>query len=124
MEECINFEMKICHIICNFRSIYRCPNQTLDDFKTFSKNFELNLENIIQRKPFLAAAIGDVKAKSSKWNCQDKSTFEGNVIFNIISQFGLYPVIKKPTHTLDASSLCIASTSYSSGHICEKFVWH
>ena len=39
-------------------------------------------------------AIGDFDAKSSKWHCQDKSTFEGNLIDKIISQFGLCRVIK------------------------------
>ena len=59
----------------------------------FSKNFEMNLVNIIQRNPFLAVAAGGFKTKSSKWHCQNKATFKGNVINNITSQFGLYPVI-------------------------------
>ena len=116
--------MKIGDKVCNFRRIYRCPNQTLDNFKIFSKNFELNLENIIQRNPFLSVAIGDFKTKSSKWHGQDKSTFKGNVIDNITSKFGLYPVIKEPTHKLDASSSCISSASYSLGSIRERFVWN
>ena len=45
--------MKIGDKVCNFISLYRSPSQTLDDFETFS-NFELNLENLVQRKPFLA----------------------------------------------------------------------
>ena len=51
--------------------------------------------------------IGDFNAKSSKRHCQDKSTFEGNVIDNIMSQFGLYQVIKEPTHLLNTSSSSI-----------------
>ena len=34
-------------------------------------------------------ANGDFHAKSSKWHCRGKSTFEGNVIDEITSQFGL-----------------------------------
>ena len=34
-------------------------------------------------------------------------SFEGNVINNITSQFGLYQVIKEPTHILNTSSSCI-----------------
>ena len=44
--------------------------------------------------------IGDFNAKSSKWNCQDQSAFKGNVIDSITSQFGIYQVIKEPTHML------------------------
>ena len=42
LQECINFEIKIGDKVCNFISLCRSPNQTLDDFETFSKNFELN----------------------------------------------------------------------------------
>ena len=107
LQECINFEMKIGDKVCNFISLYRSPSQTLDNFETFSKNFELNLENIVHRNPFLVVVIGDFNAKSSKWHCQDKSTFEGNVTDNITSQFGLYLVIKEPTRILNISSSCI-----------------
>ena len=79
--------MKICDKFCNVISLYRSLIQTLDDFETFSKNFKLNLENIVQRNPFLVVIIRDFSAKSSKWHCQDKSTFEGNVIDYITSHF-------------------------------------
>ena len=105
MQECINFE--IGNKVCNFTSLYRFPSQTLDNFETFYKNFELNLEDIVDRNAFLVVVIGDFNAKSSKWHCQDKSIFEGNVIDNITSQFGLYQVIKEPTHILHTSSSCI-----------------
>ena len=52
LQECINFEIKVGNKVCNLISLYRSPSQTLDDFETFSKNFELNLENIVQRNPF------------------------------------------------------------------------
>ena len=42
LPECINFEMKTDDKVCNFISLYRSPSQTLDDFETFSKNFDLN----------------------------------------------------------------------------------
>ena len=44
--------MKIADKVCNFISLFRSPGKTLDDFETFSKNFELNLENIVQKEPF------------------------------------------------------------------------
>ena len=64
------FDMKITDKVCNFIFLYRSPSQTLDNFGTFSKKFDLNLENIVYRNPFLVVAIGDFKAKSSKWHCR------------------------------------------------------
>ena len=71
--------MKIDDRVCNFISLYRSLNQTLDNFETFSENVDLNLGNTVQRKPFLVVAIGEIDAKPSKWHCQDKLIFEGNV---------------------------------------------
>ena len=79
--------MKVGDKVCNFLSLYRSPSQILEDFEIFSKNSELNLENTVQRNPFLVVVVGDCNANSSKRHCQDKSTFESNVIDNIISQF-------------------------------------
>ena len=33
----------------NFLSLYRSRSQSQDDFKTFTENLELNLENLVQR---------------------------------------------------------------------------
>ena len=38
---------------------------------------------------------------------EDKTTFEGNTIENITSQFGLHQLINKNAHILYNSSLCI-----------------
>ena len=86
---------------------YRSPSQSQDDFETFTKNLEINLENLGQRNTFLFVAILDFNAKSSNWFCQDKTCFEGDAIENLTPQFGLHKVIKEPTHILDTSSLCI-----------------
>ena len=77
--------MKIDGKVCNFISLCRSPSQTLDNFETFSKNFELNLEKIVHKNPFLVVVIRDFNVKSGKWHCLDKSTFEGNVIDKITS---------------------------------------
>ena len=47
-------------------------------------------------------AIEDFNAKSS--------SFEGEAIENLTTQFGLHQVIKEPTHILDTSSSCIDLT--------------
>ena len=39
--------MKVGDKVCNFISLDRSPSETVDDFETFSKSFELDLENIV-----------------------------------------------------------------------------
>ena len=67
----------------------------------------MNFKNLVQIKPFLVVAIENFNAKSINWFCQDKTSFEGNAIENLTSQFGLHQVIKEPIHILDTSSSCI-----------------
>ena len=54
---------------------------------------------MVQKNPSLVVAIEDFNAKSS--------SFEGEAIENLTTQFGLHQAIKEPTHILDTSSLCI-----------------
>ena len=61
--------MKIGEKVSNFTYLYSTPSQILGDFETFSKNFKLNLEIIVN--PFLVVEIGNFNAKSSKWHCND-----------------------------------------------------
>ena len=44
--ECKNFEARIRDKVCNFISLYRSPNQSLEEFETFADNLELNLDTI------------------------------------------------------------------------------
>ena len=107
LHESICFELKIRDKTCNVLFFYRSPSQTQDDFQIFTENLELNLENLMLTNPFLVVAIGDFNAKSSNWFCRDKTSFEGNAIENLTSQFELHRVIKESTHILDTSPLCI-----------------
>ena len=102
LQENICFELIIGDKTCNFLSLYRSPSQS-QDFETFTEDLELNLENLVQKDPFLVVAMGDFNAKSSNWFCQDKTNFEGDAIENLTSHFGLHQVIKEPTHILDTS---------------------
>ena len=88
-------------------ALYRSPSQTQDEFENFSDNLELNLGTLSQKNPFLVVAIGNFNAKSKSWYINDSTTFQGNVLENITSQFGLQQIIKEPTHILDKSSSCI-----------------
>ena len=38
LHECINFEMRIKDKVCNFVSLYRSQNQSLEEFGTFTFN--------------------------------------------------------------------------------------
>ena len=107
LNECINFELKIGDKLCTFVALYRSPSQSQDNFETFIDNFELNLETLSRKNPFLLVAIGDFNAKSKVWYCNDNTTSQGKALENVTSQFGLHQVIKEPTHILHNSSSCI-----------------
>ena len=51
--------------MCNFVAIYRSPSQSQDDFENFADNFEITLEPLAQKNPFLLTPIDDFNAKSS-----------------------------------------------------------
>ena len=107
LNECINFELRIGDKTCNFVVLYRSPSQSQDIFESFCENFERTLDNLAQNNPFLLVAIGDFNAKSTNWCANDQTSFEGNKIEHITSQFGLRQIINEPTHILDSSSSCI-----------------
>ena len=98
LQECIVFELKIGNKFCKIVSLYRSPNQSQDEFETFTNNLELILEKIFEIKPFLVIALGDVKANLCRWYKNDKTTTEGSKIANPTSQYGLKQIINQPTH--------------------------
>ena len=65
LQECINFEMRIREKLCNFIVLYNLPSQFQDDFETFLKKFELNLDTVLANNPFLTVALGDFNVKSN-----------------------------------------------------------
>ena len=91
LQGCINFEIKIKDKLGNFITLYRSPNQCQDDFESFIKNFELNLDSIMTNNPFLTVILSDFNAKLSLWYNNDITTYEG-------SKIGLQQIIKEPTH--------------------------
>ena len=92
---------------CKFIALYISPSQSQDDFETFSDNFEITLEPLVQKTCFLTTITGDFNAKSCNWYSHDKTNFEGSTIESITSQFGLHQLINEPTHLLQNSSSCI-----------------
>ena len=59
--------MKIGEKLCNFVALYRSPSQSQDEFETFAKNLELNLDTIAAKNPFLTVVRGDFNAKANLW---------------------------------------------------------
>ena len=64
LHECLSFELQIANKICNFAALYRSPSQSHYHFETFADNFEMTLELLAQKNPFLLTAIDDFNAKS------------------------------------------------------------
>lgn len=57
--------------------------------------------------------IGDFNAKSLNWYKNDKCSFEGSIIENATSQFGLQQAIMEQTDIFGNSSTCIILNSTS-----------
>ena len=64
LNECINFEILFGGKICKI-SLHRLSSQSSDNFQDFPDNFELNLDRIANKSPYLMVALGDFNAKSS-----------------------------------------------------------
>ena len=64
LQECIVFELKIGNKFCKIVSLYRSPNQSQDEFETFTNNLELILDKIFETNPFLVIVLGHFNAKS------------------------------------------------------------
>ena len=68
MQECIVFELKIGNKFCKIVALYRrSPNQSQDEFETFTNNLELILDKIFETNPFLVIVLGDFNAKLSQY---------------------------------------------------------
>ena len=106
-QESISFELRIEGKCCKCSCLYRSPSQTQDEFETFLKNFESNLDKIHENNLFIAVVLSDFNAKSSNWCKADVTSFEGSKIDTIRSSYGLNELIQEPTHTLNSSSPCI-----------------
>ena len=107
LHESITFDLRISDKLCSFISFYRSPNQSYDDFVLFLEYFELTLDILSQKNPFLMVALGNFNAKCSNWYNKDNTSYEGRKIEAVTSQNGLCQEINEPTHILDNSSSCI-----------------
>ena len=76
LEECITFDLIISKKIFSFVAFYRSSSQSQDDFATFSDNFQVTLDFVSKKNPFLIAVLGDFKAILKQWHDEDSSTSE------------------------------------------------
>ena len=107
LDECIIFEINIEGKQCFFLLNYRSPSQSPLEFEEYLTNFQLSLDVISNKNPFLFFVIGDFNAKSTSWCKNDSTTNEGREIESMTSQFGLHQIIKEPTHIINNSFSCI-----------------
>ena len=107
LDECIAFDLIISNKLCSFVALYRSPSQSQDDFATLSDNFEMTLDLVSKKNPFLLVVLADFNAKRSQLHDKDSSTFKRISVENITWQFGLHQIINKPTYILENLSLCI-----------------
>ena len=63
----ISLEIRIDDKLCNPICLYRSPSQNMEEFETFVKNLELNLELIFSKNPCLTVVIGDFNVKLHSW---------------------------------------------------------
>ena len=85
LQECINFELSIGNKIRRFIHLYRTSSQSLDEFRDFLTNFEINLDDSFNSNTFLTTDIGDFNAKSNIWSEGDRSSKGVKLIFLSLS---------------------------------------
>ena len=102
---CFWFDIK--EQLCSFVTLYRSPSQSQDDLTTFLDNFEMTLDLVSKKNPFLFVVLGEFNAKLSQWHDKDSSTSKEISVESITSQVGLHQIINEPTHILENSSLCM-----------------
>ena len=90
--------------------IYRSPSQTNDKFEAFFSNFQMVLNDIINRKPSLSVINGDFNSRCSSWWSDDINTKDGLKLFTLTSSNGFSQLINEPTHIQASSSSCISLT--------------
>ena len=79
--------MRIGDKVCNFISLHRPPNQSLEELERFADNLELNLDTVAKSIPFLIVRLGDLNIKLGKWYKNDSTSYEVTKIYSITLQF-------------------------------------
>ena len=117
LQECISFEIKIAF----FLAFYCLPIQSQDEFETFAKNLELNLDKVSANNFFLTVVLGYFNAKLNVLYKNDKTSNEGFKIEGIASQIGLDQLIDECTRNTYS---CIDLTYISQPSLAIEFGVH
>ena len=96
----ISFERRIGEKCCKFICLYRSPSQTNDEFESFLKYFEVNLDKIHEENQFMISALDDF---SENWCKNDTSSPEGSMLDAVTSNYGLHQLTQEPTHIRNSS---------------------
>ena len=107
LKECLNFNPSVNGKQCNITLIYGSPSQSSEEFDTFLSDFELQLDYIANRNPFVSMFVGGFDARSKNWCSSDKTTYEDKILEYLTSQCGFKQVTSDPTHILESSLSCI-----------------
>ena len=75
----MNFVMRIGNKVCKFISLYRSPNSSLEDFKTFLDNLELSLGRIDKSNSFLIVLLGEINSKIGNSYKTDSTSYEAKI---------------------------------------------
>ena len=111
--------------LCNFKSLYRSPSQSSDEFENFVYNLDLTLEALTQKNPFLTVIIGDFNAKFNKWCSTNKTTPEGAKIDNLTSLLKEQTqLLKERNHISDNYRSCIDLIFTSQSNLVVDFGIH
>ena len=98
LHEYINLEIRIDDKLCNLICLCRSPIQNMEEFETFVKNLELNLQIIFTKKPYLTVIICDFNFKLQNWYKGNKTTAGGTKHEIMNYYYGLTQIINEPTH--------------------------
>ena len=90
-------------VIC----IYYKETLALKEIKSFLSNFESLLEDISNRKSYLALLLGDYNARNTPWWYHDTATTKETQFETITACYGLQQLINEPTIIRNNSSSCI-----------------
>ena len=83
LQESILFELRIGCKCCKVSYLHRTRSQAQDEFETFLKNFELNLDKIHENNPLMNVVLCDFNAKSNNWCKASITSLKGSKIDTI-----------------------------------------
>ena len=75
----MNFVMRIGNKVCKFISLYRSPNSSLEDFKTFLDSLKLRLGRIDKSNSFLIVLLGEINSKIGNSYKTDSTSYEAKI---------------------------------------------